>query len=413
MKINKHHDMTPFDMSAKPSRPSLLFMPLIWAAAYLSTRGNQFRINKVGMEKMKPPYLVLSMHQGFMDYSITPLTLFPHRASYVSDMEGFANYGKWLYAKLGCIGTRRFTSNPVLIHNIRHVVKENKDIIVIFPEARHSNVGTGSKLPASIGKLIKLLKIPVVVQKLNGSYLNQPIWDEKHRRKSPINVRFEKILDTSEIMQMSIGQITDLVNKHFIYDEYQWQYDNQIRIDYPKRAEGLHKVLYLCPHCKADNKMQSRDDTISCNACHRSWRMDEFGRLSSDNTESGFVHIPDWYEFQRMQVQNEIKEGHYQLKAEVSIDALPNEKGFVSLGQGILQHTMQGFLLSVYNSGEQLFFAAKAMNSVHTEYDYREKGDCVVLSTKDCCYYLYNSSGNLPVTKIQLAAEVLYEKYCN
>ena len=49
---------------------------------------------------MKPPYLVLSTHQGFSDYYIAPLALFPHRANYVSDMEGFAAFERdWLYRK--------------------------------------------------------------------------------------------------------------------------------------------------------------------------------------------------------------------------------------------------------------------------------------------------------------------------
>ena len=64
------------------------------------TRSLGLKTEKAGMEKMKPPYLVLSTHQGFSDYYIAPLALFPHRANYVSDMEGFAAFERdWLYRK--------------------------------------------------------------------------------------------------------------------------------------------------------------------------------------------------------------------------------------------------------------------------------------------------------------------------
>ena len=410
MLINKVGDMTPYNMGRKPYRQNTLLLPLIWIASWFMTRSGKLKIQKIGLDELNPPYLVLSQNQGFSDYYITPLALFHRRANYVSDVEGFAAFGKWLYRRIGCVATRRYAGDPALVRNIRHVVEKNGDIIVIYPEARHSNVGTHSALPKSVGKLVKLLGLPVVVQKLHGSYLTSPIWDEEHRRKVPLCSTLEKVLTPEDITSLSAEEITTLLNEHFKYDEYRWQYENGIRIDYANRSEGLHNVLYLCPNCRMEYAMRSHAYVLECAVCGKAWEMDEFGRLSATECDTEFPHIPDWYEYERHETQKQIASGTYHLNVEVLVDAIPNEKGFVHLGKGHLTHNADGFVFAVADQGGPLHFSSRAMYSVHTEYNYRGKGNCVVLSTRGCCYYLYPVHNDCNVTKIQFAAEEFYAR---
>ena len=404
MHINKTSDMTPFNMDEKPRRQNMLLLPVIWAAAFIMT-GGRLKVNNAGIKGLKPPYLVLSEHQGFTDYYISPLALFPHRATYVSDVEGFAAFGKWLYRAIGCIATRRFVGDISLINNIRNVALNNKDIIVIYPEARHSNVGASSAIPESTAKLVKLLGIPVVIQKFHGSYLNCPFWDEEHIRNAPLAVTLKKILSPEELEKLSAAEIHTVLGEALSYDEYARQFKNKIRISYKNRAKGLHRVLYRCPSCGTEYKMTSFENVVECIACGKQWMMDEYGRLSAAGGNTEFPHIPDWYEFQRGEVRRQIESGEYNLTAGVRIDALPNEKGFVPLGDGILHQDFSGFELTFGNSGRSLHFSSKVMHSVHTEYSYKGQGDCVVLSTRDCCYYVYPKHPDFNITKVQFAAE--------
>ena len=48
------------------------------------------------------------------------------------------------------------------------------------------------------------------------------------------------------------------------------------------------------------------------------------------------------------------------------------------------------------------------MTSIHTEYDYRGKGQCVVLSVPDDTYFLFPLEKKFNATKIQFAVEYLY-----
>ena len=94
---------------------------------------------------------------------------------------------------------------------------------------------------------------------------------------------------------------------------------------------------------------------------------------------------------------------------DIRIEALPNEKGFVDLGKGKLELSEKEFILTYDKT--VLRFPHNIRESVQTEYDYRgKKGECIVLSTKDCCYYLYPESEGFNPTELQFIGEYLFQK---
>lgn len=409
--VNKKRDMTPFDMQQAPCRQSPLLLPLIWAASWLQTKPLGLKIRKDKMKGFKPPYLLISAHQGFSDYAIAPLALFPHRAAYISDIEGFAAYGKALYRGIGCIAKRRFTPDYAVIRQIKKVLFENRDILVLFPEARHSDIGTNAEISSSVARLIRCLGVPVATLAIHGSYLTNPFWDETHTRKAKLEAEIAPCFTPEETQTLSEEEIMAKINRRLAYDEYAWQKANRIRIAEKKRAEGLHLPLYQCPVCKKEYQMASAGSEIFCRACGERWTLGEYGELEGKN----FSHPPDWYEWQRRNTEEEAQKGEYQFSSKVAIEALPNEKGFLPLGTGRLTHTEQGFLLEgttplTRKNETCLFFPTRRLESIQTEYDYRKKGPCVVLSTRDCCYYLYPADQACSVTKIRFAAEYFYRK---
>lgn len=414
--INKSKDMTPFDMKEKPVKQFLPIAWLLWGASYLMT-ASHLSIEKIGMDGVKPPFLVLSTHQGFSDYYITPRILFPRRANYISDMEGFAAYGKWLYKHSGCIGKRRYVPDISVIKNIKYALEKLKQPVVIFPESRHSDVGITSTLPSNLGKLVKYLDVPLVILSAHGSYLANPFWDEENKRKVKMSAKLEKVYSAEEIRSLSAEEIKKTIEKKLTYDEYKWQLKNKIEINYQKRAEGLHLPLYKCIKCGKEGTMNSKGNHIFCTACGTRWEMTVLGYLEEQNTLKK-IHIPDWYNWERNKVREEIEQNRYNgIDIPVKVEALPNEKGFVSLRSGRLKHSVNGYVLSLDDTQNQavksltdiflLRFSSKRLSSVQTEYNYRKKGKCIVLSTRDCCYYIYSSSPKFIVTKLEFATEIL------
>ena len=168
--VNRRKDLTPFAMEEPPVRQHPLLMPLLWGASWVLTARFGMQLERSGMQGLKPPFLVLATHQGFLDYFITPRVLFPLRANYVSDMEGFANYGKWLYRHGGCIGKRRYTPDVSVMNNIRYALFRLRQPVVLFPESRHSDAGITAALPQNLGRLVKVLGVPVVILAAHGVY---------------------------------------------------------------------------------------------------------------------------------------------------------------------------------------------------------------------------------------------------
>lgn len=413
--ISINPDTVPFDRGMTPPRQSLLLLPFIWLSCFLATIGYGLKIKKVNMKDFKPPYLVLGTHQSFTDFIVTPLALFPHRANYVSELEGFEYYGEWIYRRLGCLGTRKFVSDLMLIKNIKKVL-DRGDSLVLYPEARYANVGTASKLQKSVAKMVKFYKYPVVVLNMNGNYLKSPIWNLTTRKQAKLSATMIGALTPQDIENMSVDEIHEKLESLLQYDEYQYQRDNNIKITYPKRAEGLNKPLYKCKKCGNEVSMRSEGDMISCGNCGASWKMDEYGTLI-DTADSSKILIPDWYEWERSTVNKEVEDGTYHLSLKVQVDALPNGKNFIDCGIGELVHDLDGFRLKFndYEIGSvnELFFSNASMPSIHTEYDYRGKGECVTLSTLDNTYFLFpadNSDVNATFhsTKIMFAVEAFH-----
>lgn len=398
-----------FDRYKKPVRQNPVLLPLIWAACYLATRSRHLKIRKINMEGLKPPYLVLSTHHSFTDFYVAPLALFPHRANYISELEGFEGK-EWLYRQIGCLCKRKFTNDVALIRNIQYVTGHHRDSIVIYPEARYCNVGTQSSLPNSVGKLAKLLNIPVVMLHMRGNYLMSPIWNLK-KRKVRLEADLVGLLHTEETQKLGVHEINQAISESFRYDDYRWQQEMRIRIDYPKRAEGLHRVLYHCVNCHQEHQMIANGAVITCKACQKSWEMTEYGELRALEGETLFSHIPDWYEFQRDIVKREIQKQSYCSASKVRIVALPGAKGFIELGAGYVRHDCTGYRLEYQEGGEGRILAVSPieMTSVHTEYNYRGKwGECITLSTLENTYFLYPEDPCFNVTKVQFATEELY-----
>ena len=97
------------------------------------------------------------------------------------------------------------------------------------------------------------------------------------------------------------------------------------------------------------------------------------------------------------------------LDMKVHVEALPNAKNFIDCGEGHLHHDQEGFRLTFmdYETKDErtLTVTSKSLFSIHTEYDYRGKGQCITLSTPDNTYFIYPLEDGFNATKIQFATE--------
>ena len=401
-----------YNTAKLPIRQPLIFTGLIAALSRVAMIGQKFSIEKINMEGLKPPYMLLSNHMYFIDFEICSIATFPHRVNNVATVDGYYRR-PWLMELIGCICKRKFTTDLHLVKSIRHVLREKGDVLCMYPEARYSPIGTTAILPESLGKLVKMNKVPVVVLIHHGNYLHTPFWNYRKPRKCPLHATMTQILTAEQVEAMSVEEINEAIRIAMTYDEYKWQKEQNIRITEPFRAEGLHKVLYQCPMCGVEHQMASEGAQLYCKACGKRYEMDELGELHALEGKTEFPHIPDWYEWQRANVRAEIEAGKYSFEDEVDVYSLPRCMRFEHLGKAVLKHDPEnGFVLEgeYRDAPYRIERAPQGMYGVHVEYDYCyiKPEDCIDISTDKDSFYCYPKKMDV-ITKLSLATEEIYK----
>lgn len=408
-------DIKRFDLKKQPKKTLFLFKPLKSVYANLGTRGHDIKITKTNLEGIKPPFLLLGNHNALLDTNVAVKVLGKAESHFVIAIDGFLGR-EWLIRNIGSIGKRKFTNDPNLIWHLKHCVNMG-DVPVLFPEARYSLCGTTAVLPESLGMLCKFLKVPVVMLRTHGHHINHPFWNTSHDRGvKGLEEEMFLLFTEDEVKTLSPDEINRRLVEAFQYDDFAWQKEKGIKVDDPKRAEGLHKVLYQCPCCGKEFSMSSSGTRLKCDACQKEWEMTDLGELKALDGKDVFTHIPDWYEWERKNVQEEIKNGTYSSgELKVQVESLPNPKKYIKLGSGTLVHDMNGFKVQGIDFDGDPFEMIKpveSMYSCHIEYNYLFKhGDCVDLNTLDDTWYIYPEGKDFAVTKMALATEELYFDY--
>ncbi len=399
-----------FDFAKKPKKPNPFLM---WLAKTIISRPDLKKRNAVitkrGMEDYEgKPYLLLVTHSSMVDFNIMLMSTHPYPVNNVMTLEGFNTYTEPLMRSLGVLGKRKYVSDLNLLRNMKYCLNELKTIFVLFPEARYSLDGCTSFLPDSLGKLVKMIKVPVIMLKIHGNFITCPQWN-KINKMTRVEAEMYPIITAEETKTLDDKTIYNRIKENFEYDDFKWQYDNRFVIDHPERAKGLHSLLYKCPNCKTEHQTDSKGDTLFCLACGKSWYMNEYGQLVGNDGVTEFSHIPDWSNWERECVRKEIRNGSYYFEDTVKIETLPNSLRFYKQGEGKLIQSPEGtrIICNLYGKPFELFKSPLALESLHIEYDYLGRGDCVDISNPDDSFWCYLSKRDA-ITKLSFATEEIY-----
>ena len=394
----------------KPMKQSFFFRLLLRVASTPDLLATHFRLKKVGMERLgkREPCLYLMNHSSFIDLEIASVVLFPRRFGIVSTTDGFV--GKNLLMRLlGCIPTKKFILDLGLVKDIVYAVKELKSSILLFPEAGYSLDGRTTRLPDSLGGFIKMLGVPVVMIETRGAFARQPLYNSLHKRRVRVSAEMRYLLSPEETQQKTAEEINAIVGDCFSFDAFRQQKEEGVQITEPNRADDLHRLLYKCPDCLAEGKMQGEGVAITCKACGHSHVMTELGELQATDGKTAFSHIPDWYDWQRACVRRELENDTYRMESDVEIYMLVDTKALYHVGDGTLTHTKDGFRL--IGCGGELDYRQKPLSSytLNADYYWYEIGDVIGLGNQKALYYCFPKRKEVSVTKARLATEELYD----
>jgi transcription elongation factor Elf1 len=323
----------------------------------------------------------------------------------VDAMSGFL--GK-LMRLLGCTPTHKYVSDISLISDIKYMLKENKTSVLMYPEAGYSFDGRTTTLPRGLGVLIKRLGVPVVTVITQGAFHRDPLYNMLQIRDVKVSAHVKCIATPDELREKSVEELDALIDEAFSFDNFAWQRDNKISIDVPFRADGLDRILYKCPHCNEENKMEGKGTHLTCHACGKQWEMDEFGQLCAIGSQTEFPHIPDWYEWQRSCVRAELESGDYLLDVDVDIAIQVNLDGVCRIGGGHLRHDLDGFYLTNDDGKLEYKQAPVFSHTLYSDYYWYEIGDVICIGDNEFSYFCFPKQ-KVSVSKARLATEELYK----
>ena len=393
-----------------PLRPLFLLQIVVRILSFLELRPVKLTVRKYGMEKLdkREPCLILMNHSSFADLQIASHIFFPKRYGIVTTTDGFIGpVMRLLMPLLGCIPTQKFVSDMGLIRDMQYMLKTKKTSVLMFPEAGYSFDGTATVLPKKMGILLKKLDVPVVTVITRGAYFRQPLYNDLQKRKTSVLAEVTCLATREELKSLSVAELDARLEEAFGFDNFRWQQENNVVINEPFRADGLNRLLYKCPHCNTEGKMEGKGIKLTCHNCGVEYELTELGYLKADNAI--FNHVPDWFNWERQEVRKELEAGAYRLDVEVDIAMMVNYSALYMVGEGRLVHTTDGFHLVGCDGKLDYSQGPVASHCLNADYFWYEIGDMISIGNKDVLYFCFPKNCGDIVAKTRLATEELYK----
>ncbi|SDB45965.1 1-acyl-sn-glycerol-3-phosphate acyltransferase [Butyrivibrio sp. INlla16] len=401
----------------KPCRQTAFWKFLMKTVSKKDLEDCRFSYTSEGMEKLgkDEPCLILMNHSSSTDLEIAA-TIFADRPFHiVTTLDGFVGK-EWLLRRLGCIPARKFITDLPLVKDMMYCFKDLKESVLMYPEASYSFDGTATGLPSSIGKSLKLFKVPVIMVTTTGAFHRDPLYNGLQKRDVKVTAKVKYLLSPSEIESMSAGELGDIIKKEFSFDHWRWQRENGIKIDESFRADGLERVLFRCPVCGKERVLKGSGASLVCSSCHTNWELSESGELNCKTPgvtmpkgNYDFSYVSDWYRWERDCIKKEVTDGRYYLDIPVDIIVVKDTNAAYRVGEGRLIHNKNGFSLT--GCGGELDYqqSAKISYSLYADYYWYEIGDMISIGNMNEQYYCFPKDKSINVAKVRLAVEEIYK----
>lgn len=172
-------------------------------------------------------------------------------------------------------------------------------------------------------------------------------------------------------------------------------------------TKALHSILYRCPACQMESRMDSRGRYIWCLECGKRWEMNRQGRIRAiQQGQSRFSHILDWIAWEKACVSEEIQNKTYHFADTVRIEPMKHGESTEKARLAHFEQTpWETRLTCAYGDAEYTMIrTGKSLETLAVSYDYLGRGDCFEFPSFDGLLRCYPSRRDV-VTKLSYATE--------
>jgi len=264
----------------------------------------------------------------------------------------------FLLEHLAVIPKKMYTSDLKASMKMMRAIKAGHRLL-IFPEGMYSYCGVTHPINPVIAGFLKTLNVDVIVASTKGAYLTTPRVT-KDKRKGPLSVDYYHIFTPEQLSQASTDEIYEKLMSTIEFNDFEWNAVQKNKyIGKLPNATGFEKVLYMCPHCKAEGHMYSEGNKLICEACKNTITVDETYSIypATEKDNLPYERIDEWFYDQRRRLRKEIRENEnfeLNLKAKLNVLNMQNRKSmFIETGSGEITINRQGVSYKGTDNGVQ------------------------------------------------------------
>lgn len=262
-----------------------------WAPSLYSRLKYHISVRKFKRAK-KEQFLILMNHQTPFDQFFVEMAI-PGSVYYVATEDLFSNglISRVIEHVAAPIPIKKATTDMKAVKTCVRVVREG-GTIAIAPEGNRTYSGVTEHIKPSIVGLVRLLRVPLAIFRIEGGYGVQPRWSDVIR-KGKMQAGVTRVIEPAEYAAMSDDELYSIIQSELSWD------DTTMNREYhhKKRAEYLERVMYVCPSCGL-SKWESHGDIACCTKCGQRVRYMPDLSLQGVDQPFPFRYIKDWYRYQ-------------------------------------------------------------------------------------------------------------------
>ena len=162
--------------------------------------------------------------------------------------------------------------------------------IALAPECNRTYSGRTCYINPAIAGLVRKLKLPVAIFRIEGGYGVHPRWSNVVR-KGRMHGSVTRVIEPEEAADWTDDELFEVLREELTVDE------NKADGEYHHRqsAEYMERALYVCPEC-GFAELESHKDTLTCRDCGLQVKYNATGEF---NPQEPFRFFGDWYDWLR------------------------------------------------------------------------------------------------------------------
>lgn len=258
-----------------------------------------FYVETVGFElvnRRTGPFIIMGNHSSVIDPLIVGVFVNKPIHYVVSDSQFRSRVLGWVLNLVGSIPKTKAMSDLDTVKKIV-AVKSSGGVIGIFPEGQSSWDGHSLPIMRATDKLVKSLKIPVYIARIEGAYLAWPRWARRFRR-GPVRITFHRLFDGSDLKKLSVSQVRERLEDALTVNVFSFQEQARFTYHGPRQAEYVERVLFVCPRCESLSTLVSDKRRVRCTACGHTVHFKSDGFFEAPGEPLRFRTIREWNTWQ-------------------------------------------------------------------------------------------------------------------